>query len=132
MLLAIIAFSSCEEPDPTPMKWEFSNYDSSQITPIYAPEFYTQVQINAKPDYKGDILVQCTNFQALIFHESISNEVVSNTEYGFSISKENANTLRISFVPIKKANDNRAYVGINGINEKETAITNMSITRFNE
>ena len=47
------------------MVWEFSDYDTEEISAVYAPNHYYDVQIKAKPDYTGEIALKCTNFQTV-------------------------------------------------------------------
>lgn len=133
VFIATLTLTSCSDDEPTPMAWEFSNYNSSHISAIYDPDQYTQVQIKANHTYTGEITLTCTNFSSVNFHTWESDSTIRNKECGYIISKSGANTLKISFSPIRMAEGSSEvsdFVGINGINGKEMSTTNMQIVRF--
>ncbi|MBO5444463.1 MAG: hypothetical protein J5995_03860 [Muribaculaceae bacterium] len=65
VLFTVLSFPSCKEDDPTPMVWEFSNYDREAISAVYSPDYVNQVAIVASPEYSGDITLKCTNYSQL-------------------------------------------------------------------
>ncbi|MGN1246665.1 MAG: hypothetical protein ACI4UN_08515 [Muribaculaceae bacterium] len=134
VMLAMLAATSCDDGDePTPMTWEFSDYDVEQISAVYAPDYYAQVQINAKPGCTGEITLKCTNFPVISFMTWDSDRVLVNDECGFSVTQVNDNTIRLTFTAVKATSGSdkviEAYVGINGKSNGETAATNLRITR---
>lgn len=134
VLFAALAFSSCnDEDEPTPMVWAFSDFDASQISAVYAPDYANQVQINAKPDYAGEITVWCTTFPTVTVLDWDSSNTFSNKDCGFTISRINDCTVRISFVPVAADDSDalQAFVAINGTSDSETTATTMRISRFN-
>lgn len=135
-MIAVLSFTSCKEDEPaTPMIWEFSDYDAKEISAVYAPDFYNQVQIKAKPDYTGDITLKCTNFPTVTFLSWDTDNMIVNKECGFTITKVNANTVKVAFTPVTlpaDKNEISEFVAITGTNGKESGSTNMSIVRVNE
>ena len=67
VIFSALSFASCSDDAPAQLMWEFSNYDNKEITAVYAPDYVNQVQVVAKPDYSGDITLQCTNYTSLSF-----------------------------------------------------------------
>lgn len=135
-MVAVLSFTSCKEDEPaTPMIWEFSDYDAKEISAVYAPDFYNQAQIKAKPDYTGEITLKCTNFPTVTFLSWDTDNMIVNKECGFTITKVNANTIKVAFTPVTlpaDKNEISEFVAITGTNGKESGSTNMSIVRVNE
>lgn len=135
-MIAVLSFTSCKEDEPaTPMIWEFSDYDTKEISAVYAPDFYNQVQIKAKSDYTGEITLKCTNFPTVTFLSWDADNMIVNKECGFTITKVNANTVKVAFTPVTlpaDKNEISEFVAITGTNGKESGSTNMSIVRINE
>ena len=135
-MIAVLSFTSCKEDEPaTPMIWEFSDYDAKEISAVYAPDFYNQVQIKAKPDYTGEITLKCTNVPTVTFLSWDTDNMIVNKECGFTITKVNANTVKVAFTPVTlpaDKNEISEFVAITGTNGKESGSTNMSIVRINE
>lgn len=135
-MIAVLSFTSCKEDEPaTPMIWEFSDYDAKEISAVYAPDFYNQVQIKAKPDYTGEVTLKCTNFSTVTFLSWGTDNTIVNKECGFTITKVNANTVKVAFTPVTlpaDKNEISEFVAITGTNSKESGSTNMSIVRVNE
>lgn len=135
VLMAALSFTSCKEDEPTPMLWEFSDYDANAISAVFAPEFYTQVQITAKPDYTGDITLKCTNFREVTLPswDSETGNMVSDEKCGFTVTKVDATTLKVTFKALSDGNDSELYqyVQVIGTNDKESGSTNMFISREN-
>ena len=135
-MIAVLSFTSCKEDEPAkPMIWEFSDYDAKEISAVYAPDFYNQVQIKAKPDYTGEITLKCTNVPTVTFLSWDTDNMIVNKECGFTITKVNANTVKVAFTPVTlpaDKNEISEFVAITGTNGKESGSTNMSIVRINE
>lgn len=135
VLMAALSFTSCKEDEPTPMLWEFSDYDANAISAVFAPEFYTQVQITAKPDYTGDITLKCTNFREVDFLSWETENVIVSKECGFTITKEGATTVKISFSSVDLPGNSQElcqFISITGSNGKESGSTNIAIIRTND
>lgn len=136
-IIAILAFSSCKDDEQaTPMIWEFSDYDTEEISAVYVPNHYYDVQIKAKPDYTGEITLKCTNFQTVTILSWMDvDDVIVNKECGFTITRVNANTVKIAFTPITFSDGKKEVselVSLMGTNEKDSGSTNMIIVRINE
>lgn len=128
----VISISSCHEDGPIPMIWEFADYNTEEITAAYTPDYYNQVQISAKPGYKGEITLKCTNFPIVTFLSWGTDKTLVNNECGYTLTKVSDNTVKISFSPISlpdNANEVSDFVGITGSNGKESSSTNMAISR---
>lgn len=135
VLFTVLSFSSCKEDDPVPMIWEFSDYDREAVSAVYAPDFVNQVAIAAPPEYSGDITLKCTNFPTVTFLSWDTDNMIVNKECGFTITKVNANTVKVAFTPVTlpaDKNEISEFVAITGTNGKESGSTNMSIVRINE
>lgn len=135
-VFGVLPFTSCTEDEAAiPMIWEFSDYDAEEISAVYAPDFYNQVQIKAKSEYTGEITLKCTNFSAISFLSWDSDNMIVNKECGFTITKVDAKTVKVAFTPVTlpaSENEVAEFIGITATNGKESGSTNMSIVRFNE
>lgn len=135
VLLSVLSFSSCKEDEPTPMMWEFCDYDSNKISAVFAPDYYNQVQIKTEMSYAGEITLKCTNLATVTFLSWESDNTIANEECGFTISRADANSVKITFVPIILSEDKKEineFVAITGTNGKESGSTNISIVRIND
>lgn len=130
VLFTVLSFTSCKEDEPIPMAWEFSNYDRDAISAVYAPDFVNQVTIAAAPGYSGEITLKCTNYPQIMLNANTEEGSFKSAEGGFTVTKIDNNTLKITFQPIETA-DNGVYefVSVNGKTGNKTGITNMSVGR---
>lgn len=131
VLYTVLSFSSCNEDDPVPMIWEFSNYDREAVSAVYAPNFVNQVAIAAPSEYSGDITLKCTNYRQLSIIPDYVTGTSDNVEVGYTVSKIDDTTIKVTFKPIEKVTDESiyGYVIVEGINGKDTNSTNISIGR---
>ncbi|WP_297068153.1 hypothetical protein [uncultured Duncaniella sp.] len=131
VLSTVLSFTSCNEDAPIPMIWEFSNYDREAVSAVYAPDFVNQVAITASPDYSGDITLKCTNYRQVSIIPDYVTGTSDNVEVGYTVSKIDDTTIKVTFKPIEKATDESIYghVIIEGINGRDTNSTNISIGR---
>ena len=131
VLFTVLSFSSCKEDDPVPMIWEFSNYDREAVSAVYAPDFVNQVAIAAPPEYRGDIILKCTNYPQITLNANNADGAFKSAEAGFTVIKVDGNTLKITFEPIPATGEKEIYdvVSADGKNGKETGITNISVGR---
>ena len=134
VLFTVLSFSSCKEDDPAPMIWEFSNYDRETVSAVYAPDFVNQVQIVASPDYQGDISLKCTNYRQLSIIPNLATGTYDNAEAGYSVSKIDDTTIKVTFKPIEKTTNEGiyGYVLVEGKSGKDSNSTNISIGRINK
>lgn len=131
VLSTVLSFTSCNEDAPIPMIWEFSNYDREAVSAVYAPDFVNQVAITASPDYSGDITLKCTNYRQVSIIPDYVTGTSDNVEVGYTVSKIDDTTIKVTFKPIEKVTDESiyGYVIVEGINGKDTNSTNISIGR---
>ncbi len=131
VLFTVLSFSSCKEDDPVPMIWEFSNYDQEAVSAVYAPDFVNQVAIAAPPEYSGDITLKCTNYRQLSIISDYVTGTSDNVEVGYTVSKIDDTTIKVTFKSIEKVTDESiyGYVIVEGVNGKDTNSTNISIGR---
>ena len=131
VLYTVLSFSSCNEDDPVPMIWEFSNYDREAVSAVYAPNFVNQVAIAAPSEYSCDITLKCTNYRQLSIIPDYVTGTSDNVEVGYTVSKIDDTTIKVTFKPIEKVTDESiyGYVIVEGINGKDTNSTNISIGR---
>lgn len=131
VLFTVLSLSSCKEDDPVPMTWEFSNYDREAVSAVYAPDFVNQVSIAAPPEYSGDITLKCTNYRQLSIIPDYVTGTSDNVEVGYTVSKIDDTTIKVTFKPIEKVTDESiyGYVIVEGVNGKETGTTNISVGR---
>lgn len=131
VLFTVLSFSSCEEEKLTPMIWEFSDYDQEVVSAIYSPDYVYQVAIVAVPDYQGDVMLKCTNYQQLSLIPDYATGTSDNAEVGYSVSKIDDTTIKVSFKPVDKTTEEGIYgnVLVEGRNGKEANSTNISIGR---
>ncbi len=134
VLFTVLSFSSCKEDTPVPMIWEFSNYDNKEITAVYAPDYVNQVQIVSAPDYQGDISLKCTNYRQLSIISDFVTGTSDNAEVGYSVSKIDDTTIKVTFKPIEKTTNEGiyGYVLVEGKSGKDSNSTNISIGRINK
>ena len=134
VLFTVLSFYSCKEDDPVPMIWEFSNYDHAKVSAVYAPDFVNQVQIVAAPDYQGDISLKCTNYRQLSIIPDLATRTYDNAEAGYSVSKIDDTTIKVTFKPIEKTTNEGiyGYVLVDGKSGKDSNSTNISIGRINK
>ncbi|MDE5646520.1 MAG: hypothetical protein K2I57_01650 [Muribaculaceae bacterium] len=131
VLFTVISFTSCKEYDPVPMIWEFYNYDCEAVSAVYAPDYVNQVAIAASPEYNGDITLKCTNYLQLSIIPDYVTGTSDNVEVGYTLSKIDDTTIKVTFKPIEKVTDESiyGYVIVEGINGKDANSTNISIGR---
>lgn len=131
VLFTVLSFSSCKEDDPVPMIWEFSNYDREAVSAVYSPDHVYQVAIAASPEYSGDITLKCTNYQQLSIIPDYVTGTSGNAEVGYSVSKIDDTTIKVTFNAIEKTTDEGIYgnVLVEGKNGKDASSTNISIGR---
>ena len=131
VLFTVLSFTSCKEDDPVPMIWEFSNYDREAVSAVYAPDFVNQVAIAAPPEYSGDITLKCTNYRQLSIISDYVTGTSDNVEVGYTVSKIDDTTIKVTFKPIEKVTNESiyGYVIVEGVNGKDTNSTNISIGR---
>ena len=131
VLFTVLSFSSCKEDDPVPMIWEFSDYDREAVSAVYAPDFVNQVAIAAPPEYSGDITLKCTNYRQLSIISDYVTGTSDNVEVGYTVSKIDDTTIKVTFKPIEKVTNESiyGYVIVEGVNGKDTNSTNISIGR---
>ncbi|MDE6152949.1 MAG: hypothetical protein K2G21_02235, partial [Muribaculaceae bacterium] len=101
VLFTVFSFSSCNEDDPVPMIWEFSNYDREAVSAVYAPDFVNQVAIAASSEYSGDITLKCTNYRQLSIIPDYVTGTSDNVEVGYTVSKIDDTTIKVTFKPIE-------------------------------
>lgn len=94
MILSALSFASCSDDAPSQLIWEFSNYDNTEITAVYAPDYVNQVQVVAKPDNRGEITLQCTNYTSLSFKANNADGSFKSASTGCTVTKANNNTLK--------------------------------------
>lgn len=130
VLFTVLSFTACKEDEPIPMVWEFSNYDRDSVSAVYAPDFVNQVTIATPPEYNGEITLKCTNFPQIMLNANTEEGSFKSFKGGFTVTKIDNNTLKITFQPIETA-DNGVYefVSVNGKTGNKTGITNMSVGR---
>lgn len=131
VLFTVISFTSCKEDDPVPMIWEFYNYDREAVSAVYAPDYVNQVAIAASPEYNGNITLKCTNYLQLSIIPDYVTGTSDNVEVGYTLSKIDDTTIKVTFKPIEKVTDESiyGYVIVEGINGKDANSTNISIGR---
>ena len=132
VIFSALSFASCSDDAPAQLMWEFSNYDNTEITAVYAPDYVNQVQVVAKPDYSGDITLQCTNYTSLSFKANNADGSLKSASTGCTVTKVNDYTLKISFTPIEEAEAEGIYDTfiVEGISGKNMNSTNISIGRI--
>ena len=132
VIFSALSFASCSDDAPAQLMWEFSNYDNKEITAVYAPDYVNQVQVVAKPDYSGDITLQCTNYTSLSFRGNNTDGSFKSALTGCTVTKVNDNTLKISFTPIEDVGAEGIYDTfiVEGISGKNMNSTNISIGRI--
>lgn len=132
VILSALSFASCSEDAPSQLIWEFSNYDNKEITAVYAPDYFNQVQVVAKPDYSGDITLKCTNYTSLSFKANNADGSFKSASTGCVITKVNDNTLKITFSPIENAGSEGVYDTfiVDGVSGKNMNSTNISVGRI--
>lgn len=131
ILFTVLSFYSCKEDDRAPMMWEFSNYDREAVSAVYAPDFANQVAIAASPEYSGDITLKCTNYRHLSIIPDYITGTSDNAEVGYSVSKIDDTTIKVTFMPIDNTTDESIYgnVIVEGKNGNDANSTNLSIGR---
>lgn len=132
VIFTVLSLSSCNEDVPSPMMWEFSDYDRNAVSAAYTPDYVNQVAIVASPDYCGDITLKCTNYQQLTLNANSADGTFKSEEVGFIVTEVGDNTLKIAFEPIEVKGDNEVYdiVSADGKNSKESGVTNISVGRI--
>lgn len=132
VILSALSFTSCSDDASAQLIWEFSNYDNTEIAAVYAPDYVNQVQVVAKPDYSGDITLQCTNYTSLSFRGNNTDGSFKSASTGCTVTKVNDNTLKISFTPIEDVGAEGIYdtFNVEGISGKNMNSTNISIGRI--
>lgn len=132
VILSALSYASCSDDAPSQLIWEFSNYDNTEITAAYAPDYVNQVQVVAKPDYSGDITLKCTNYTLLSFKANNADGSFKSETIGCIVTKVNDNTLKISFSQIEDAGTEGVYdtFNVEGISGKNMNSTNISIGRI--
>ncbi len=132
VILSALSFASCSDDVSAQLIWEFSNYDNTEITAVYAPDYVNQVQVVAKPDYSGDITLKCTNYTSLSFNANNADGSFKSASTGCTVTKVNDNTLKISFTPIEEAEAEGIYDTfiVEGISGKNMNSTNISVGRI--
>ena len=130
ILTSLLAFSSCSEDTIPRMIWEFSDYDSSAVSAGYSHDFDYRINVVAVPDYEGSITLKCKNYGQL---DIVENSFTGSPEYpelGYSVTKIDDKTIKISFVPVESYDKNKSgYVQINGIKGNVTNWNIISICR---
>lgn len=132
VIFSALSFASCSDDAPSQLIWEFSNYNNTEITAVYAPDYVNQVQVVAKPDYSGDITLKCTNYTSLSFNANNADGSFKSASTGCTVTKVNDNTLKISFTPIEEAEAEGIYDTfiVEGISGKNMNSTNISVGRI--
>lgn len=130
VILSALSYASCSDDAPSQLIWEFSNYDNKEITAVYAPDYVNQVQVEAKPDYSGDITLKCTNYTSLSFKANNADGSFKSASTGCTVTKVNDNTLKISFTPIEEAEGIYDTFIVEGISGKNMNSTNISVGRI--
>ena len=130
VILSALSFASCSDDVSAQLIWEFSNYDNTEITAVYAPDYVNQVQVVAKPDYSGDITLKCTNYTSLSFNANNADGSFKSASTGCTVTKVNDNTLKISFTPIEEAEGIYDTFIVEGISGKNMNSTNISVGRI--
>ena len=132
VILSALSFASCSDDVSAQLIWELSNYDNTEITAVYAPDYVNQVQVVAKPDYSGDITLKCTNYTSLSFNANNADGSFKSASTGCTVTKVNDNTLKISFTPIEEAEAEGIYDTfiVEGISGKNMNSTNISVGRI--
>lgn len=130
IMYALLAISSCTEDSMPRMIWEFTDYDSSAVSAGYSPDYDYRINILAVPDYMGTLTLKCKNYGQL---DIVHNSLTGSPEYpelGYSVTKIDDNTLKVSFLPVESYNENiSGYVQIDGIKGNVTNWNIISICR---
>ena len=132
VIFSALSYASCSDDASAQLIWEFSNYDNTEITAVYAPDYFNQVQVVAKSDYSGDITLKCTNYTSLSFNANNADGSFKSASTGCTVTKVNDNTLKISFTPIEEAEAEGIYDTfiVEGIDGKNMNSTNISVGRI--
>lgn len=133
VILSALSFASCSDDAPAPMIWEFSNYDKKEITAVYAPDYFNQVQVVASPDCTGEITLKCSNYTTLSFKANSADGSFKSASTGCTVIKVNDNTLKITFSSIEDAGPEGVYdtFSVDGVNGKNMYSSNISVGRIN-
>ena len=128
MTVMAMASTGCNE-EPAPMIWEFADYDRTEVTAEYAPDFVYQVAVTAPADYSGSITLRCTNYSDLSLAFSSTE-----ADAGFTATVSDGNMVKLTFSPVENVGENGALslVFISGSNAKESNSTNMAVSRVNK
>ena len=131
VLFTALSFPSCNDEDPAKMIWEFSDYDKTEITAAFAPEYYQAVQILANYDYTGSRTLKCSNFANISLSGANADGSFVNPNCGFKAIKVDATTLKVEFTPVENpgADELSDQIFVDGKNPKETQSTCMRIQR---
>ena len=132
VIFSALSYASCSDDASAQLIWEFSNYVNTEITAVYAPDYFNQVQVVAKSDYCGDITLKCTNYTSLSFNANNEDGSFKSASTGCTVTKVNDNTLKISFTPIEEAEAEGIYDTfiVEGISGKNMNSTNISVGRI--
>lgn len=131
-VMAAAGFTSCDEEELPRMIWEFDNYDKTVVSANYKPEYMYMVQIVAPEEYQGEITLMCTNYRQLTVVPGYTSDPADNEVAGYSVSKIDDTTLKVTFSPVKFADENGIsdVFSVEGKNGKNISYTNIEIRRI--
>lgn len=131
VLLTVLSFSSCNEDEPVPMIWEFSDYNSGAVSVTYSPDFVNQAAITADSDFSGDITLKCTNYSQLMIDANNNDGSFKSEAAGCYVRKIDGNTLKITFDPIVIGESwPSEVISVDGKNGKNSNVSNIYIGRI--
>ena len=130
-MMAVLSLSSCTKEILTMMEWEFYDYDTEAISVESTNSSYLHVEIVADSNYSGAITVKCTNYPRLSIMSNEKDGTYRSDAAGFTAKKIDDNTVRITFEPIERTEEDDVYdiLAVDGKNGKQSCLTNMSISR---
>lgn len=128
--LLSVAFMSCSDDGPMPLQWEVVDYDNEEISVKLSPEYYIQGQIIAKAEYRGELIMLCTNYPEVI-PDTNEEDLFTDNELGITIERISAASIRIRFDPITDLSTGQTTitVGFAGKRKGESNIATFNIGR---
>lgn len=129
VLSTVLALGSCSD-EQVYMEWDIKTAPDENFEVLYAPEFYNPVNITAGLQ-AGTVTLVCTNFAEVYFHvDAADNSEYVNSECGFTMSKTDGNTIKITFDEIEKPTDAPYdYIMLWGKQGKSTQSSTIAIRR---
>lgn len=130
MAAASALFTSCSDEESDKMIWEATAIPAENVTAVYNPAYYQQVQITSNGE-AGEVTLKCTNYSTLtIIGVPNAEGEYENSECRYSASVTAPGTVKIIFY---KMPDNftqiLAALRIDGREGDDANSTNVSITR---